>query len=148
MKHRFLYIITLLLLCSCEGTTYRSSVPSYPVGMRINILAEYPHFQPTATGEYLIFDQPRYPTEAVGYAGLLIYVAMDAQYHAYDLACPRCLDRQQGITVDGFFAVCPICEERYDLSYGLAVPTKGIATEALRQYNALYSNGYLTITSK
>lgn len=115
--------------------------------MRINILAEYPDFQSTSTGAYLIFQQPRYPTEAVGYAGLLIYVAMDAQYHAYDLACPHCLNQQQGVTIDGFFAVCPICKEQYDLSFGLAVPTKGIASEALRQYTATYSNGYLTITS-
>jgi len=135
------------LLFGCKDTTYRSSVPAYPVGMRINILAEYPHFQPTATGEYLVFEQPRYPTEAVGYAGLLIFIAMDAQYHAYDLACPRCLDREEGVEMDGMFAVCPLCGEMYDLSFGLAVPTKGIAREALKQYTANYNNGYLTITS-
>lgn len=115
--------------------------------MRINILAEYPHFQPSATGEYLVFLKPRYPTEAVGYAGILIFAAMDANYHAYDLACPHCLSREQGVEVDGFFAICPLCGEYYDLSYGLAVPTKGIASEALRQYNAVYGNGYLTITN-
>ncbi len=148
MKKCHFYIILLLLLSSCEDTTYRSSVPSYPVGMKINILAEYPHLQSTATGEYITFTEPRYPTEAVGYAGLLIYVAMDAQYHAYDLACPHCLSREDGVTVDGFFAICPLCGEEYDLSFGLAVPTKGISKEALRQYTATYSNGYLTITSK
>ncbi len=135
----------LLLLSSCNDTVYRSSVPSYPVYLRLNILAEYPHFVTTNTTSYLTFTKQRYPMEALGYGGLLIYIGMDGVYHAYDMACPVCLKRDFPVEVDGIYARCPLCEEAYDVSYGLGVPTRGKSKEALRQYNATFDGTYLTI---
>ncbi|MCM1035333.1 MAG: hypothetical protein NC038_07060 [Paludibacter sp.] len=136
------------LLYACNDTTFRSSVPSYPVHLQRNLLAEYPHFLNASADQYLIFKEQRYPTDALGYAGILVQRDMDARFRAYDLACPHCLNREQTIIPDGIFAVCPICQEAYDLSYGLGIPTKGKSKEALRQYNAQYNNGYLTITNQ
>lgn len=110
-----------------------------PVYMEINILAEYPHFVPTNTGAYLTFTQRRYSTEAVGYGGLLLYIGLDSQYHAFDMACPACLNPKKPIQPDGIYAVCPLCYEHYDISYGVGSPTKGIAREPLRHYSTSYN---------
>lgn len=142
---KLLPILFLCLLWSCGETTFVSSVPSYPVHMEINILAEYPNFVPTGGIQALTFTSPRYPTERVGYAGLLIYTAFDEHYHACDLCCPKCLLQNRPIEVDGMFARCPNCGEEYDLSYGYGTPTRGISRERLRPYTANYANGKLIV---
>ena len=151
MKYFRLYgfWLILMVLCSCDDTTYRSSVPAFPVRMELNIWAEYPHFVQSNTLQYLVFQKPRYEgVDYVGYAGLLVHIGMDGAYHAYDLACPHCLSRDEVIEPDALFAVCPVCGEEYDLSYGLGVPVKGISKEALRQYTTRFDpqKGKLYIT--
>ena len=138
-----------IVMMGCENTTFMSSVPSYPVQMVINILGEYPNFVAEGSINVLTFTSPRYHTEAVGYAGLLIYTAFDSQYHACDLCCPHCVKRSAPVEWDGgFYAHCPTCGEDYDLSYGLGIPTRGISKGRLRPYAAFYSNGRLTITQQ
>lgn len=162
MKQRLLLIIVVLLtLTACEDTTFRSSVPSYPVGFTINMnMGMYVLFKPNNVGAYLIVNRdgfwlyngghepqhlPRTDFEAYGYAGVLVYVTNYEQYAAFDLCCPHCLAKDHPVVVDGIFATCPLCGESYDLSFGYATPTKGIAKEALRKYTALYSGERLTV---
>lgn len=144
---RLLIVLTLVLsiLAGCEHTTTRSAVPSYPVHMELNIEGEYPHFRPNGQVSTMVFLAPRFPNEAVGYAGLLVFTAMDEKYHACDLCCPKCLKRDMPVEVDGMFATCPGCGEQFDISYGYCTPSKGIAKEALRLYNAYYAGGKLII---
>ncbi len=124
-------------LCACENVNFRSSVPNVPVNYTLYITREHPHFVvengfQTKTITHTLFER-----EYIGYAGLLIWVAMDGRYHAADLCCPTCLKKTQPVEVDGLFAVCPICEEQFDLSYGYAIPTKGTTHEGLRKYQAI-----------
>jgi len=131
---------------ACDSyTTFVSSVPSYPVHMELNILAEYPNFVPSGGIQALTFTERRYATEAIGYAGLLVYTAFDEQYHACDLCCPHCLKRDKPVEVDGMFAHCPTCGEDYDISYGYATPSRGISKERLRPYYTSYSGGKLLV---
>jgi nitrite reductase/ring-hydroxylating ferredoxin subunit len=65
---------------------------------------------------------------------------MDGHYHAADLCCPNCLKRNKPVEVDGLFAVCPLCDEHFDLSYGYAFPTKGKTDESLKKYQVLLNN--------
>ena len=65
---------------------------------------------------------------------------MDGHYHAADMCCPNCVNKTKPVEVDGLYAVCPICGEAFDLSYGYAFPTKGITKYPLRQYQAIYNN--------
>jgi nitrite reductase/ring-hydroxylating ferredoxin subunit len=88
----------------------------------------------------------KYEREYLGYSGLLIWVGMDGNYHAADLCCPHCLLKNKPVEVDGIYAICPQCEETYDLSYGYAFPTKGVAKETLRKYPTSYTgsmSGYI-----
>jgi nitrite reductase/ring-hydroxylating ferredoxin subunit len=74
----------------------------------------------------------KFERESVGYSGLLIWIGMDGHYHAADLCCPNCLIKTKPVKVDGIYAVCPTCEETYDISYGYAFPTKGKTKFPLR----------------
>ena len=154
----FKVLITLIILlacCACDThTTYRSSVPSYPVNIRINTYeGTYVHFVHIYT--YLIVDEkgyhfngqtmPRKETDRFGYAGVVVYIDGSGTYSAYDMACPHCVKQDEPVEVDVMLATCPLCGEEYDLGTGYATPQKGISNEALRRYDLIVSNGVITI---
>ncbi len=144
---RILFIsILCALLLGCEGWNLRSSVPSVPVQYTIHITREYPHFIVENGFQTMTVTKAKYEREYLGYSGLLIWVGMDGNYHAADLCCPHCLLKNKPVEVDGIYAICPQCEETYDLSYGYAFPTKGVAKETLRKYPTSYTgsmSGYI-----
>ena len=121
-------IVLLLVLTACRNSRL-NPVPSYPVYLDLDIQAEYPHFVP-ANG---------------GYGGVLVVVGLDGKYHAMDLCCPVCLHRDSVVQLDGIYAVCPICGELYDISYGFGLPMRGKSKWALRPYNCNSGGGHLII---
>lgn len=135
MKKTGFFVLLSLLLWSCENTTMVSSVPSYPVRLEVKITAEHPEFRPDGTFRALTFTERRFPTEALGYAGILVCTTCDEHYCAYDLCCPVCLNPSKPLQMDGWYAKCPTCGEEYDMSYGYATPTKNISKERLRPYH-------------
>lgn len=144
----FLYITTLIValcLTACDGSM-NSSINGYPVNLDINIAAEYPHFVPDNIMQYMTFTSGRLLSDRVGYGGILVITGLDAKYHAFDLSCPVECRRDIRVEVDGLFAVCPMCGEKYDIFYGIGNPTQGIAHETLRRYTCLYTNGILHVT--
>ena len=135
MKTRWIFIlITLIGLTSCEDINRRSPVPYVPVSYTLNITSEYPHFVVDNGYQTMTITQRRYEYDNIGYAGLLVWIAMDGQYHAADLCCPHCLKKNQPVEVEGLYAICPICDEHFDLSFGFAYPTQGVTKDPLRQY--------------
>ena len=156
---RGLLILLAFLLAACENTTFRSSVPTYFVRFSIDTkTGPFVHFTPEAQNDHVILTQDGYyyngkwvaargATDAFGYGGVIVYVGMSG-YVAFDLACPYCAARGscQPCDIDGIFAVCPECGERYELASGLAAPQQGIAHECLRQYKILVSDRKLTVT--
>lgn len=158
MQRLAIYILSLLLFLftACEDTTFRSSVPYYPVSLKIDTNQDiYVNFKPACITSYVVADKDGYHFNGItrmysgmgfayGYAGVVIYITLGSEYMAYDLCCPHCLLQHKPVDVDGMFATCPTCGEEYNLDvYG--TPTKGISREALRRYSTLYSNGVLTI---
>lgn len=154
-------ICLALLLAGCEGTTFQSSVPAYPVRIVIDTkVGAFVHFQTTSLGSHLVVNKEGYfmdgkyilPTGAMdawGYGGVVIYISSNG-YDAYDMACPYCAEKGScsPCGINGAHAVCPECGEEYDLLSGVAVPTKGIAQEALRRLNVINSDGRLTVTQR
>lgn len=150
-----------LTLVACEDTTFQSSVPAYPVRVVIDTkMGAFVHFQPTSLGSHVVVKKDGYfmdgryvlpvtTMDAWGYGGVVVYVSSNG-FDAYDLACPYCASRGSCHTcsVDGARAACPVCGEEYDLLSGVAVPTKGIAHEALRRLNIINSDGRLTVTQR
>ena len=150
-------MLFFLTLTACDThTTYRSSVPSYPVNIRINTNeGVYVHFVPENIYTFLTVDDkgchfngqidPRLVTDRFGYAGVVVYIDGNGNYSAYDMACPHCVKQDTPVEIDGMLATCPICGEEYDLGTGYATPQKGISNEALRRYDLIVSNGVITI---
>lgn len=159
-RQLILFFTVLFALCGCEGTTFRSSVPAYPVRVVIDTkMGEFVHFTPEAFSSYVVANKKGYflngkwvtsasAMDAFGYGeNIVVFVSMFG-YVAFDLACPNCAEKglRSPCEVNGGFAVCTTCEEQYDLLSGTAAPQKGIAHEALRKLTLVNSDGRLTIT--
>lgn len=134
MRHWLTIFIVYCLLAGCEDVNRHSPVPHVPVNYTLHITREYPHFMPDHGFQTMTITQTKFEREYIGYAGLLIWVAMDSQYHAADLCCPNCIKKSQPVQVDGLYAICPTCNEHFDLSTGYPFPTKGITKHPLRIY--------------
>lgn len=156
-------LLAAWLLIGCEGTTFQSSVPPYPVRVVIDTrVGEFVHFQPTAINTYITVTRdggycyngrmvlPLAATDPCGYGGVLVYIDIMGNYDAYDMACPYCAGKRQCVPceIDGIYAKCPVCGEEYDLSSGVANPLHGIAHESMRRLLVTDLDGKLTITQR
>ena len=150
----------MTLLSSCKDSTFQSSVPMYPVHVEINTETVFVDFLPTSYNQYIIVNEKGYfengvrklpvtVQDAWGYGGIVAYVSM-VGYVAFDLACPYCAGRgaKSPCVMDGIYAVCPTCGEKYDIGSGYALPQKGISKEAMRSMNINQNGGRLIITQK
>lgn len=137
---KWLYIGVLFMLLSCENTNNMNPVSYVPVNYTLNITQEYPHFVVDNGYNVMTITKTRFDREYIGYAGLVVWIGMDGQYHAADLCCPKCLLKHKPVEVDGIYAICPECEECYDLSYGYANPTKGMTKFGLKMYRTILNN--------
>ena len=113
------------------------------------------------TGSYIIFftafgtngiepinpARSRLITNAYGYGGVLVYIDINGNYNAWDLACPYCASRglMRPCGIDGLYAVCPECGEHYDVASGTAAPQKGLAREQLLRIPLTNSGGVITV---
>jgi nitrite reductase/ring-hydroxylating ferredoxin subunit len=143
------WLLIGLLLCSllgCENFNNQNPVPYVPVNYTLKITEEHPHFMIDNGYQTMTITRTKFEREYLGYAGLLIWIGMDGNYHAADMCCPNCVNKTKPVEVDGLYAVCPICGEAFDLSYGYAFPTKGITKYPLRQYQAILKNSYAGYT--
>ena len=159
MKRALYIIISLLLLSACNDNSNRSSVPSFPVRIRIDTrIGHFVNFTKDCIGSYMTVDKDGYKlngttvqtllaTDAYGYSGVVIYVHNYSDYAAFDMCCPKCLLRSKPIEINGAFGVCPTCHEEYELLNGLGTPTKGIAKEGLRRYISIYASGVLQVSN-
>lgn len=142
---KWLYIgCVLCMLMGCENINNQNPVPNVPVNYTLNIESEYPTF--TTVYQTMTITKKRFFYEAIGYSGLLIWIDMYGYYHAADLCCPNCIMKKP-IEVDGMFAVCPKCEEKFNLFEGYAFPTTGKTKFPLKQYPTFFSHGTLRINN-
>ena len=159
-RHQQLIIgLLCLLLCGCDkDTPLQSSVPRYPVNITIDTrTGVFVHFKPEALNTYVLVDQEGYHyngtvvqrsvLDAIGYGGVVVYIDINGQYNAWDLACPYCAGRgmRRPCTIDGIHAICSECGEHYDIGSGTAAPQKGIAKEYLLRIPITNTDGKLII---
>ena len=154
------FIFAALCLISCKDqNSFQSSVPRYPVSVTINTNSgEFVHFLPTALNSYVLVDaagyhyngrvvQPLSVLDAYGYGGVVVYIDINGNYNAFDMACPYCAGRAllRPCLIDGIFAKCPECGEEYDLGSGTAAPQKGVARESLLRLTVSNSAGQIYV---
>ena len=150
--------VIALLLCGCEGTTFRSSVPRARVDISVNLksapfvpLYENPGAYLTVTekgyyvnGKYV---QAAAERDYWGFGGVVLCVNAWGNYDAYDLTCPNCYGTMGVFSrceTDGTSATCSHCGEEYNLFDGTAFPRNG-SKEALLRLTVLHSGDVLYI---
>jgi len=142
------YIFTLLLasqLASCDDS-YQSSIPDYPVNLELNLTSTYPNFN--SPNMFELFEKPKIATDRIGFGGVIVYIGMDNNYYAYDMACPYEAKRTILVYRDSTGlpqVVCKTCGSIYDVSYGIGNPTSGPAKEVLKRYRAIKQGDILYI---
>jgi hypothetical protein len=135
------------MLLSCENINMTNPVPNVPVNYTLNIEREYPHFM-VEHYRVITITRTKFEREYIGYAGLLIWKGWDGNFHAADLCCPNCLLKNKPLTINDeydWYATCPTCGEAYELTYGYAIPTKGLTKFPLKKYPTSFSHGALRI---
>ena len=152
--------LTALLFLGCKDhNSLQSSVPRYPVNVTIDTRSGvFVHFLPTALNTYVQVDaagyhyhdevvQPLSVLDAYGYGGVVVYIDINGNYNAFDMACPYCAERAllRPCLIDGIFAKCPECGEEYDLGSGTAAPQRGIARESLLRLPLNNAAGQITV---
>ena len=160
MRRYGLIIVLALALVSCDGTSFRNSVPPYPVRLTIDVERLFVDFVPENFGAYITVDRngyyengryvtPALATDMFGYGGVLIYISTNG-YDAYDRACPNCASHSQNCPclIENENAVCPKCGEAYSLWDGTAMPQKGLSHETLRVLNIRQDGRKLHISQK
>jgi hypothetical protein len=124
-----LFLVLFMTGCNVHDT----SIPERQVYLRRNIITE----NLTAFGSYLYVDKPKFATDRIGFGGIIIIHANDANYYAFELACP--VEINEKILIGKPDALlkckCSICGEIYNLDFGLGVPLNKISKEGLRRYN-------------
>jgi hypothetical protein len=151
---QILSLLMLLLLAAC-GDNYSSSIPSYPVSLRLNLATGYPLFR-NSVNQFLLFEKPILTTDRMGYGGILLCSGElngygNSQYFAYDLSCPVEAKRTVKLRAlqDDFCKVkCDECTSEYYVGNGLGMPTFGPAKEALKQYRTSLSGDILIVSAK
>lgn len=142
-------LLLALLFPSCE-TTYRSSIPDAPAYIEINLDFEDADLLPLQASKLFTRSQNiNLAVERPGYGGILVYHALDNNFHAFDASCPNEASPSTLIQIDAdrLHALCPKCNSRYDLSYGNANPVGGPSREPLKRYKVLVSGGKVVVTN-
>lgn len=142
----FVFGICLLLFpCSCKDD--ESLIPDSEVYVK------------TYTSEYNMLRTPNhavtyeyngvYPSNfKLGYGGVAIFRDLEGKLGCCDLACPNDKSRMNPLTISMPFAYCPLCESKFDLSYGIGNPVEGPAKSPLRLYRSIRDNGeYILVTN-
>jgi len=88
----FLAFLIMAIWSGCDDN-YVSSIPSYPVGLQLNLTSTYSTFK-NSTNQFLLFEKRINETDRIGFGGILVYSDVDLDdsgntiYHAFDMACP------------------------------------------------------------
>ena len=82
-----------------------------------------------------------------GFGGVLIYRDLDGRLRSCDLACPVEASREIRVEVNMPYAVCPVCNSKFDLSWGFANPISGPSKNPLFIYKNIRESAYTIVVS-
>ena len=154
----FLAFLIMAIWSGCDDN-YVSSIPSYPVGLQLNLTSTYSTFK-NSTNQFLLFEKRINVNDMIGYGGILVCtgVSLDDSgntiYYAFDMACPYEVKRDVRVypVKDGLGQVkCEKCGSVYNIGYGSGYPepnsgpAAGPDVKILRRYNTSLSNDDLYI---
>lgn len=139
-------LLFALLSCGEQGVELETEHPlrRLPIALRVSLDHEGRALLDPYS--YMLYEQPLYRGERLGYMGVVVVHGVGEQYAAYDLACPYCwptevavvpsLNSAKGVVI----AECAECHTVYDLALGLAHPVAGPGSYPLLEYR-VYRRG-------
>ncbi len=133
MKRIFCCLLLLLFAVSCDKK-YTSNIPDdFPVYIELDLTFEDKDLYGPSSHKIFTNDNLN-PTRvrAVGFGGVIVLHALEGGFYAFDLACPYEGKRDTRLEIDenSIYAICPKCNSRFDISYGIGNAESGPANEA------------------
>ncbi|WP_163709673.1 Rieske (2Fe-2S) protein [Mangrovibacterium lignilyticum] len=132
-------LFTLMLTCYSCSDNFESSIPYVYVSINRSLTNLNELSIPSG---FVIFP-------SAGYGGVVVFNTgiPDAEYVAFDLACPYEADNTIVLEVDNSgIGTCPTCGSTYNLWLSGAIES-GPTTEPLLPYSAFVSGGYLYVSN-
>jgi nitrite reductase/ring-hydroxylating ferredoxin subunit len=138
------------LLSACNKA-YISSIPDSPVYLELDLTFEDKDLLPASAYKIFTPQNIGQSVEKTGFGGVLVYHGLSGSgtgaYYAFDIACPYEASRSVTLHVDDdhLHAVCPKCESRYELLFGLGNPVGGPSRERLKPYRVSVSGNKIYV---
>ena len=142
--NRFIFLVACCisaLLFSCKDS-HESPIPSY-YQVYLDIDFQTPRDKDLkGIPSYQIYTEANIVKgkEMIGFGGILVVHALNGEYKAFDLACPKESNSSVRVHIeDDYNAVCPVCGSRFEVilnsSSGMCI--SGPAKYPLRYYQVI-----------
>lgn len=141
----FSLVLSFLILFSCRDD--ESLVPNSEVYVKTRT-SEYNELR--TPNHVVVYEYDGlYPSNfKLGYGGVAIFRDLEGKLGCCDLACPNDKSRMYPIKITMPFAVCPLCETKFDLSYGVGNVVEGTSSTPLRMYRNIRDSGeYIVVAN-
>ncbi|MCZ4693283.1 hypothetical protein DWB61_02185 [Ancylomarina euxinus] len=138
LHYFFLFLLTLVGFSSCSKDTNLDKIVPYA-----HVEFEYLDNENKlgAVGNTIYLDENDIITSSAGYKNHgIILVKLNEGYAAFDATCTHDVESQEHVELDGVFAVCPICDSKFNILQGGEPFNGSVARYNLKQYKTS-SNG-------
>ena len=138
MKEGFFAAFVLLFAMVACDKPQINPIPNWQVDFTIDVrFADDDLFlSPSAK----IITEPRFETDRLGFAGLILTRDVLGDLHAFDRACPFEAERITVLELDGIFAKCSKCGSVFDLTNGFGNRISGPSEFDLKRYTVVFSS--------
>ncbi len=135
MGYKYLLVTILLIFTTACEDQYESDVPN--VNFTSYFYLNDPYFFGFSENSSIKFD-----SSYGGYAGIILFKAIDGTIKAFDLCCPIHYEDKEELEIDGSVAMCPSDSVSYILSDNPSISINQIDSfSILKSYDAIILSG-------
>jgi nitrite reductase/ring-hydroxylating ferredoxin subunit len=133
LHYFFLFLLTLIGFSSCSKDTDLDKIVPYS-----RVQFEYLDNENKlgAVGNSIYLNEDDITTSSAGYKNHgIILVKLSEGYAAFDATCTNDVESEEHVEIDGAFAICPVCDSKFNILQG-GFPFAGSAARyQLKVYN-------------
>ena len=132
LHYFFLFLLTLIGFSSCSKDTNLDKIVPYT---RIQFEYNDNENKLGAENNSIYLDENDIITSSAGYRNHgIIIVRLSDGYAAFDATCTNDVESEEHIELDGVFAVCPVCDSKFNILDN-GYPFNGsVARHKLKEY--------------
>ncbi len=138
LHYFFLFLFTLIGFSSCSKDTNLDKIVPYT---RVEFEYLDNENKLGAVGNTIYLDEDDIITSSAGYKNHgIIIVRLNEGFAAFDATCTHDVEAAEHVELDGAFAVCPICDSKFNVLQG-GFPFNGsVARHQLKEYDTSSTN--------